>query len=99
MKHLLKLTTGILLLAGSFPAHGQFSAPGGLPPGLNHALLDVLGGGVSFYGRATIQLPNGPDKQPTSVSASIAVLGGNMRVEADAPDPGPNLSPVEATKL
>ena len=99
MKHLLKLTAGILFLAGNFLVQGQFRAPGGLPPGFHHALLDVLAGGPSFYGRAKIQMSNGPDKEPTSVSCKIAVLSGNMRLEADSFEAGSNLPPAEVAQL
>ena len=99
MKHLLKLTAGILFLAGNFLVHGQFRAPGGFPPGFHHALLDVLAGGPSFYGRAQIQMSNGPDKEPASVSCKIAVLSGNMRLEADSFEAGSNLPPAEVAQL
>jgi hypothetical protein len=99
MKHLLKLTAGILFLAGNFLVQGQFRAPGGLPPGFHHALLDVLAGSPSFYGRAKIQMPNGPDKDPTTISCNIAVLSGDMRLETDSFEPGPNLPATEAAQL
>jgi len=98
MKHLLKLTAGILILAGNFLVQAQFRAPGGLPPGFHHALLDVLAGGPSFHGRATIQFSNGSDKEPTTMSYDIAVLWGTMRLEADSAEESSNLSPTEATK-
>jgi hypothetical protein len=99
MKHLVKLTAGISLLAGNFLVQGQFRAPGGLPPGFHHALLDVLAGGPSFYGRAKIQMSNGPDKEPTTVSCNIAVLSGNMRLEVDSFETGSNLPPAEVAQL
>jgi hypothetical protein len=99
MKQLLKLIAGILFLTGSFPAQAQFRAPGGLPPGFHHALLDVFAGGPAFYGRARIQLSNGPDKDPTSMSCDIAVLSGNMRLAVDSFDAGTNLPPDEAAKV
>ena len=99
MKHLLKFTAGILLLTGNFLVQGQFRAPGGLPPGFHHALLDVLAGSPSFYGQAKIQMSNSPGKEPTSVSCNIAVLSGNMRLEADSFEAGSNLPPAEVTQL
>ena len=99
MKHLFKLTTGTLLLAGNLLVHGQFRAPGGLPPGFHHALLDVLAGGPAFYGRAKIQVSNGPDKEPTSISGDIAVLSGNLRLEVDTPGAGSNLPPTDAARV
>jgi hypothetical protein len=99
MKHLLKLTAGILFLAGNCLVQGQFRAPGGLPPGFHHALLDVLGTGPSFYGRARIQLANGSDKDPSSLFCDIAVLSGNMRLEVDSFEPGTNVPPAEVAQL
>src|SRR5271154_90705 len=99
MKHLLKITAGILIFSGNFLVQAQFRAPGGLPPGFHHALLDVLAGGPSFYGRAKIQLSNGPDKDPTSMSCNVAVLSGNMRLEVDSFEPGTNLPPAEVANL
>jgi hypothetical protein len=99
MKHLLKFTAGLLLLAGVFHVHGQFRAPGGLPPGFHHALLDVLAGGPAFSGRAKIQMSNGPDKEPTSISCNVAVLSGNMRLEVDSFEAGSNLPPAEVAQL
>ena len=81
MKHLLRLITGILFLAGS------------------HALLDVLAGGPSFYGRAKVHLSNGADKDPTIISCDIAVLSGNLRLESDSFEPGANLPPAEAAQV
>jgi hypothetical protein len=99
MKHLLKLTAGILFLAGNFLVQAQFRAPGGLPPGFHHALLDVLAGGPPFSGRAQIQLSNSPDKEPISISCNVAVLSGNMRLEVDSFVPGSNMPPAEAANL
>ena len=99
MNHLLKFAVGTLFLAGTFHAQAQFSAPGGLPPGFHHALLDVLAGNPSFYGRAKIQMTNGPDKEPTSLSCNIAVLSGNMRLEIDSFGVGSNLPPAEVAQL
>jgi hypothetical protein len=99
MKHLLKLATGILFLTGNFLVQAQFRAPGGLPPGFHHALLDALAGAPSFYGRAQIQLSNGPDKEPIAISCDIAVLSGNMRLETESFEPGPNVPPAEAANL
>jgi hypothetical protein len=99
MKHLLKLTTGILLLTGIFPVQAQFRAPGGLPPGFHHAILDALADGPAFYGRAKVHLSNGPDKDPTTISCDIAVSSGKMRLEADSFEPGANLPPTEAANV
>ena len=99
MKHLLKLTAGILLLAGNFPAHGQFRAPGGLPPGFHHALLDVLAEGLPFSCRATIQMSNGLGKEPLTVSCNIAVTSRCMRLETDSFEAGTNLPSTEAAQL
>ena len=99
MKHLLKLTAGILFLAGNFLVQAQFRAPGGLPPGFHHALLDALAGGAPFYGRAQIQLTNGPDKEPTIISCNVAVLSGNMRLEVDTFLTGSNMPSAEAANL
>jgi hypothetical protein len=99
MKHLLKLTASIWLLAGNFHAHAQSRAPDGLPPGFHHALLDVLGGFASFSGRASIQISNGPGKDFTSLSCSVAVLSGSMRLELDSFGLGLNLAPAEAAQL
>jgi hypothetical protein len=99
MKHLLKLTAGILVLTGNFLVQAQFRAPGGLPPGFHHALLDVLAGGPPFSGRAQIQLTNGPDKEPISMSCNIAVLSGNMRLELDSFLPGTNLPPTDIANV
>jgi len=99
MKHLLKVTAGILFLAGNFLVQAQFRAPGGLPPGFHHALLDVLAGGPSFHGQAKIQLSNGPDQEPTSLSCNIAALSGWMRLEVDSFETGANLPPAEVAKV
>lgn len=99
MKHLLKFAAGTLFLAGNFHVHAQFGTPGGLPPGFQHALLDVLAGNPSFYGRASIQVSNGPGKEPTSLSCNIAVLSGNMRLEIDSFAVSPNLPPAEVAQL
>jgi hypothetical protein len=99
MKHLLKLTAGILLLAGNFVVQAQFHAPGGLPPGFHHALLDVLASGPAFYGRGQIQLTNGPDKEPTVMSCNVAVLSGCMRLEVDTFLTGSNMPPDQAANL
>ena len=99
MKHLLKLTAGILLLAGNFLVQGQFPAPGGLPPGFHHALLDVLAAGPSFYGRARIQLSDSPDKNSMSFSCDVAVSSGNMRLEVNSFEPGTNVPPAEVAQL
>src|ERR1039458_2365646 len=77
----------------------QFSTPGGLPPGFHHALLDVLAGNPAFYGRAKIQMSNGPDKEPTSMSCNIAVLSGNMRLEIDSFAVSSNLPPAQTAQL
>ncbi|MGP8201039.1 MAG: hypothetical protein ACLQU4_16225 [Limisphaerales bacterium] len=99
MQHLLKLTAGIFLFTGNFLVQGQFLAPGGLPPGFHHALLDVLAAGPSFYGRATVQMSNGPEKDPTIIPCHIAVLSGNMRFEADSFQPGSNVPPAQVAQL
>src|SRR5271170_4689455 len=99
MKHPLKLAMCILCVAGNLLVQAQFRAPGGLPPGFHHALLDVLADGPSFYGRAQIQLSNGPDQGPTSISCNIAVLSGNMRLEVDSFQTGSNLPPAEVANL
>jgi hypothetical protein len=99
MKHLFEVTLGILLLAGNFLVQGQFRAPGGLPAGFHHALLDVLAEEPSFYGQATILLSNGPDKEPTSMSCSIAGLSGSLRLELDSFETGSNVPPAEAAQL
>jgi hypothetical protein len=99
MQHLLKLTTVIFLLTGNVLVHGQFSAPGGLPPGFHHALLDVLAAGPSFYGRATVQMTNGPEKAPTLIPGHVAVLSGTMRFETDFFQPGSNLPPSQVAQL
>jgi hypothetical protein len=99
MKDLVKLTAGSFLLAGSFLAQGQFRAPGGLPPGFHHALLDVLGAGPAFYGRAMVQVANGPDKDPALISCNIAVSSGRMRLESDSFQTGPNMPSAEVAQL
>jgi hypothetical protein len=99
MKYLLKLTAGVLFLAGNFLVQAQFSAGGGLPPSFHHALLDVLTSGPPFHGQANIQLSNGTDKEPTSISCDIAVLSGCMRLEADSFPVGTNLPPAEAANV
>jgi hypothetical protein len=99
MKHLSKLLAGILFMAGNFVVQGQFRAPGGLPAGFHHALLDTLTGGPAFYGTANIRVPNGADNDPTTISCSIAYLSGNLRVEANSFDSGTNVPPLEATQI
>lgn len=99
MKHIFSITLGILLLAGNSHVHGQAATPGGLPSGVYHALLDILGEGPSFYGRATIQLADGPDKAPLPITCNIALFGRSMRVETDSLNPGPNVPPLEAARL
>ena len=99
MKHLLKLTVGIMIVAGHFAAQAQFGAPGGLPQGFHHALLDVLADGPSFYGKAQIQLSNGPGKDPSILSCKIAISSGNMRLEVDSFGAGLNLSPTEVARI
>jgi hypothetical protein len=99
MKHLLRFTAGALLLAGGFLVQAQFRPPEGLPPKFHHLLLDVLAGGPDFYGRAKIQMSNGPDQNPTLMSCGIAVLSGNMRMESDTFNVGSNMPPIEAERL
>jgi len=99
VKHLLKLTVGVLFLAGNFLVQAQFRAPGGLPAGFHQAVLDVLSSGPPFYGRAQIQLTNGPDKGPTLIICDVAVLSGNMRLEVDSFLTGSNMPPDEAANL
>jgi len=99
MKHLLRLLAGTWFLTSNFLVQAQFRAPGGLPAGFHRALLDVLAAGPSFHGRAMIQVSNGPDKQPVSMSCNIAVLSGNMRLEVDSFQAGANVPPAEAARL
>jgi len=99
MKHLLKITAGILFFAGNLLVQAQFRAPGGLPPGFHHALLDVLAGGPSFYGQALIQLTEGTNKEPITLSCNVAFLSGNMRLEVDSFLPGTNMPPSEVANL
>jgi hypothetical protein len=62
-------------------------------------LLDVLAAGPSFYGRATVQMTNGPEKAPTLIPGHVAVLSGTMRFETDFFQPGSNLPPSQVAQL
>ncbi len=93
------LLAGGVLLAGNFAAQAQFSAPGGLPPGFNRALFDVVAGGPAFSAQATIQLSSESNEPPKTVSCSIAYLDGKLRVECDSFDAGTNIPSAEAAKL
>jgi hypothetical protein len=99
MNHFLTLLMGSVLLAGNFAVQAQFSAPGGLPPGFSHALFDVLAGGPSFSGQATIQVANAPDQAPTTVSCKVDFLQDKMRLEMDSFNPGTNVPAAEAANL
>jgi hypothetical protein len=99
MKHLSKFIAGIVLLSGNFIVQAQFRAPGGLPPGFHHALLDALAGIPFFYGTATVQVPNGPDQPPTSLSCNVSGLSGDLRIEVNSFEPGPNVPAAEVAQL
>lgn len=99
MKKLSKFAAIILYLTGNCVAWGQFRAPGGLPPGFHHALLDVLESSPAFSGQAQIQLTNDSGKAPTVMNCSIAMLSGNMRLEVNSFNPGSNMPPAEAAQL
>jgi hypothetical protein len=99
MRHRLKITAACFLLAAGFLLQGQILVPKGLPPGFRQALLDVLGGGPAFYGRATIQILNDPDKEPTFIPFKIAVLSGKLRLETGLFDGITNLPPSTAAQL
>jgi len=92
------VASGLLCLA-AITSHAQLSAPGGLPPGFHHMLLDVFTGGPSFYGQASVQESSAPDQQPSTINCSISFLAGKMRVDIDSFDPGTNVPPAEAAKL
>lgn len=83
VKNFNKFAAGVLFLTGGISGQAQFGPSGGLPSGVQHALLDVLGGGPSFYGRAAVQLSTGTNQPPTSLSCNIAVLSGALRTEVD----------------
>lgn len=88
-----------MLMAGGFEALGQFAAPGGLPPGFHHALLDVLAGQPPFFAQASIQLSNGSDQPATSISCNIAYSQGRLHLDVDSFIGGTNMPSDEAAKL
>jgi hypothetical protein len=93
-----KIVIAGLLISGGV-AEGQFSVPGGLPAGFHHALYDVLSGQPAFTGRALVQLSNGPDQPPTSITCNISFAPGKMRVDVDSFVTGTNMPAEEAAKL
>lgn len=95
-KQFLKRTVGSLFLAGSFLVQAQSGPVGGFSPSLNHALLDVLGDGQSFHARATVQ-SSGSSGFPASYE--IAVLGRNLRLEAESMEVGTNMPADEASRV
>jgi hypothetical protein len=99
MKHLFKLALGILFCLAAHPSPAQVPLPGGLPPGLPHALLDVVGDRPAFYGKATIEVASGADGNFSTFDCNVAVLGGNMRLEVNNFQPASNAPPYDATQL
>jgi hypothetical protein len=92
-----RFALGLLFLADGFATRAQVQAPGGLPPGLDHALLAVLADGPPFHGRALVVCSNTPN-QTATYSCDIASLEGNLRIEASSTDSGANLSPLEVVR-
>jgi hypothetical protein len=97
MNHVLKVAVALVLVC--HPAQAQLRVPGGLPPGFPHAMLDVLGSRPSFYGKATVVVANGTDGDSSSFDCNVAVLAGNMRLEANSFQGGSNLPPTDAAQL
>jgi hypothetical protein len=90
----------VLVLAGRLTAQPpNFNAPGGLPPGFPHALLDVFATVPAFHGRIIIQVPNGASNPPSVFQGSLSALSGSLRLEVNSFDPGTNMPADEVANL
>jgi hypothetical protein len=98
IKPFIKRIAGILLMLAGFAVQAQFRAPGGLPSGFHHALLDALTGQPAFYGQATVQLSGAADGA-APINCNISSLSGNLRVETAFFQPGTNMPSAEAAQL